>query len=104
MVERLLRLAIEKGVSSAVAAHLLDLAAAFGGPRPLSIPGTDETLTPREVEVLKLIAAGASNRSIAEELVITERTAKAHITHILSKLGVSSRTQAAARAREMRLV
>jgi DNA-binding NarL/FixJ family response regulator len=70
---------------------------------PLPLPGSGETLTPREVEVLRLVAQGLSNRAIAERLVITERTVKAHVTHILRKLDVSSRTQAAARARELRL-
>lgn len=68
------------------------------------MPETSETLTSREVEVLRLIVAGASNQAIAEQLVISERTVKPHTTHILGKLGVSSRTQAAARARELRLV
>jgi len=54
--------------------------------------------------VLRLIVAGASNRAIAEQLIITERTVKAHVSHILRKLDVSSRTQAAARARDLRLV
>jgi len=56
-------------------------------------PGED--LTPREWEVLKLVAAGASNREIAEALVISERTARTHVSSILSKLGLASRTQAA---------
>ncbi len=70
----------------------------------MPVPETGETLTSREVKVLRLIAAGASNRDIAEQLVISERTVKSHITHILDKMGVSSRTQAAARARELRLI
>jgi DNA-binding CsgD family transcriptional regulator len=53
-------------------------------------------LTPRERQVLALIAHGASNRAIAEALVIAERTAEIHVSNILSKLGVTSRTQAAA--------
>ncbi|GKU77642.1 response regulator transcription factor [Paenibacillus sp. L3-i20] len=54
-----------------------------------------EQLTKREHDVLRLIASGMSNRSIAEELVITEKTVKTHVSHILSKIGVSDRTQAA---------
>jgi non-specific serine/threonine protein kinase len=54
------------------------------------------TLTPRERQVLTLIAQGASNRAIADTLVIAERTAEIHVSNILGKLGVTSRTQAAA--------
>jgi DNA-binding NarL/FixJ family response regulator len=56
-------------------------------------PGQD--LTPREHEVLALVAQGASNRQIAETLVVSERTARTHVSAILSKLGLVSRTQAA---------
>ena len=106
-----LRLAVEQGVHAPFAARLLALLGApllkppsRGRPRPVRVPDTDETLTPREVEVLRLIATGASNRAIAEQLVITERTVKAHVSHILHKLNVSSRTQAAARVRDLRLL
>jgi DNA-binding NarL/FixJ family response regulator len=56
-------------------------------------PGED--LTPREREVLGLVAQGASNRQIAQTLVVSERTARTHVSAILSKLGLVSRTQAA---------
>jgi DNA-binding NarL/FixJ family response regulator len=52
-------------------------------------------LTPREREVLGLLAQGASNRQIAEKLVVSERTARTHVSAILGKLGLASRTQAA---------
>jgi DNA-binding NarL/FixJ family response regulator len=52
-------------------------------------------LTPREQEILKLIAAGASNKEIAQQLYISEKTVKNHITSILSRLGLRDRTQAA---------
>jgi DNA-binding NarL/FixJ family response regulator len=55
-------------------------------------------LSPREVEVLRLIVDGLTNRAIASELFISERTVHRHVTNILDKLGASSRTQAAARA------
>lgn len=63
-----------------------------------SIQTTD--LTTREIEVLRLIAKGATNREIAEQLVISEGTVKNHISNILSRLGLRDRTQAAIYARE----
>jgi DNA-binding NarL/FixJ family response regulator len=57
---------------------------------------TDESLTGREVEVLKQIAGGNRNRDIAAKLFITEETVKVHIKHIMDKLGASDRTQAVA--------
>lgn len=57
-------------------------------------PGWDE-LTPRELEILKLIAKGASNREIGETLYITEKTVKNHVTRILNRLNLRDRTQAA---------
>jgi len=71
---------------------------------PLEVTGLVEPLTPREMEVLELIAAGDSNQMIAEKLVITIRTVKKHTSNILGKLNVSNRTQAAARARELGLL
>jgi DNA-binding NarL/FixJ family response regulator len=55
-----------------------------------------ESLTPREVEVLQLVAGGNRNRDIAERLFISEETVKVHIKHIMEKLGASDRTQAVA--------
>jgi DNA-binding NarL/FixJ family response regulator len=52
-------------------------------------------LTTREVEIVRLLAAGKANKEIAGELAISERTARTHVSHILAKLGLSSRTQAA---------
>ena len=63
-----------------------------------------DTLTERELEVLRLMAVGYSNRQIARDLVLTLNTVKSHIHHIYGKLGVSSRTQAVARARELNLL
>jgi LuxR family maltose regulon positive regulatory protein len=63
-----------------------------------------EPLSERELEVLRLIAAGLSNQGIAEELVIALGTVKAHTSNIYGKLGVRSRTQAIARAKELKLL
>jgi DNA-binding NarL/FixJ family response regulator len=54
-----------------------------------------EDLTAREVEVLRLVGAGRANKEIATELDISERTARTHVSNVLAKLGLSSRTQAA---------
>ncbi|WP_291313884.1 LuxR C-terminal-related transcriptional regulator [Corynebacterium sp. UBA2622] len=58
------------------------------------------SLTPRELEVLQLVAGGASNREIGRELMLSEATVKSHLVHIYDKLGVRSRTSAVASARE----
>lgn len=63
-----------------------------------------EPLSEREIELLGLIASGSNNKEIAELLFITEGTVKNHITHILGKLGVRDRTQAALKAKELGLV
>jgi DNA-binding NarL/FixJ family response regulator len=60
-------------------------------------------LTPREVEVLRLLVEGRSNRQIAEQLFISGKTASVHVTNILAKLGVHSRLEAAATARRLGL-
>jgi DNA-binding NarL/FixJ family response regulator len=61
-------------------------------------------LTPREHEVLRLIAAGKTNKAIAAELVLSERTVDRHVSNIFTKLGLSSRAAATAYAYEHRLV
>ncbi|AEX42956.1 heme-responsive two-component system response HrrA [Corynebacterium diphtheriae bv. mitis] len=58
------------------------------------------SLTPRELEVLKLVAGGSSNRDIGRRLLLSEATVKSHLVHIYDKLGVRSRTSAVAIARE----
>jgi DNA-binding CsgD family transcriptional regulator len=72
-----------------------------------AVPGDDGTgelgLTERELEVLRLVAEGRSNREIAGELFISPKTASVHVSNILGKLGVASRGEAAARAHSLRL-
>jgi len=63
-----------------------------------------EPLSEREVDILRLIVSGASNREIAASLFITEGTVKNHITHILGKMSVRDRTQAAIKGKELGLI
>ncbi len=58
-------------------------------------------LTPREAEVLALVAAGQTNRQIGERLYVSEKTASVHVSNILRKLGVSTRVDAAAVAQRL---
>ena len=67
-------------------------------------PGIIDPLTSRELEVLKMLAAGRSNQAIARELVVTLDTVKKHVGHVLGKLGAANRTEAVARARELSLI
>lgn len=69
-----------------------------------SSPAAARSLTPRELQVIKLIAAGESNRAIARELAISERTVDRHVSNILTKLELSSRSAATAYAYEHGLV
>ncbi|HYF63337.1 MAG TPA: LuxR C-terminal-related transcriptional regulator, partial [Herpetosiphonaceae bacterium] len=99
----LLRLAAQQRLQADFVADLLGRLGVAAAPRPLHNPATGATLSPREVEVLGLIAAGASNKEIAAALVISAATVKTHLLHIFQKLDVRTRTQAVARARELRL-
>lgn len=61
-------------------------------------------LTPRQLEVLRLIVLGKTNKTISDELCVTEHTVKAHITQIFIELGVSNRTEAAIKAKDEGLI
>ena len=72
--------------------------------REVRAPESPETLTERETEVLRLLAKGKSNKEIAHDLTISEPTVKTHVSSILGKLHVTSRTQAALHAARIGLV
>ncbi len=81
-----------------------EILAAFEIKKDLSseaLPPGIEPLSERELEVLRLLAAGLTNRQIAEEIVVSISTVKSHVHHICVKLDASNRTQAAARARQL---
>jgi DNA-binding CsgD family transcriptional regulator len=73
-------------------------------PEPAAPAGADLGLTPRELEVLALVAEGRSNRQVAEALFISAKTASVHVSNILAKLGVGSRVEAAAVAHRLGLL
>jgi LuxR family maltose regulon positive regulatory protein len=74
------------------------LSAGEGAARPV------ESLTQRELEVMSLLAHGATNQGIASTLVVGVGTVKSHINHIMSKLNAHNRTEAVALARELQLI
>jgi LuxR family maltose regulon positive regulatory protein len=93
------------GAEAAYAAHLLAAFPIFqAGSTGLQKHALIDPLTERESEVLRWLAAGFSNREIAERLVVSEGTVKTHVHNLLAKLGATSRTQALARARELGLL
>ncbi len=79
-------------------------AAAAARQRGAAVPGLVEQLTPRELEILALVAAGTPNPRIAEQLVVSLDTVKKHVSHLLGKLGAANRTEAVARARELDVI
>jgi len=89
--------AIEAALGTRLLLHLANQASVDAAHPP-------EPLTPREAEVLRLITEGRTNREIAARLIVAVGTVKIHVEHILAKLGVAGRTQAAVRAVEMGLI
>jgi len=98
-IERALRAVMrgEAAIDPAVQHHVV---AAVAGSAPEEAPGEQlpDGLTPREAEVMSLIAAGLTNAEIADRLVITEATVKSHVNHLFGKTGVRDRAQAVAYA------
>jgi len=79
----------EAALDPAIQHHVLAAVSA-----PAELPETPDDLTPREVEVLQLIAAGLTNGEIAERLVVSAATVKSHVNHIFAKIGARDRAQA----------
>ncbi|MGE5375064.1 MAG: response regulator [Bacteroidota bacterium] len=92
---------LEPSVAAKVVAEFSRVSAPVGGPGSQVL---SEQLSDRELEVLRLVAQGLSNREIAARLFISPGTAKTHIHNLCGKLGAQNRTEAAIRAREMGLV
>lgn len=99
----LLRRAASKGLHPAYVRQIL-AAVAPAGESSRPVQPLIEPLSKRELEILRLIAAGKSNRQIAEELFLTVGTVKRHISNTFSKMNVQSRTKCLARARELDLL
>jgi LuxR family maltose regulon positive regulatory protein len=100
----LLRRALARGIAPGYVARLLAacrLAAPETSPAATALV---EPLTGREMEVLRLIAGGLSNREIADELVVAVSTVKSHVNHLYGKLGVKNRVEAVAQARALNLL
>jgi DNA-binding NarL/FixJ family response regulator len=101
---------LDQGLAMGLLRHLAEEAAVQAA-RPRAEPATSgpvastpPLLTPRETEVLSRLALGETNRQIAKELHLSLSTVKRHLEHIISKLKVSDRTQAAVKAIEMGLL
>jgi DNA-binding NarL/FixJ family response regulator len=93
----------EAALDPAVQHHVVSAVAATTTTFPTETPSLPDGLTPREVEVLALIAEGLSNAEVADRLVIGEATVKSHINHIFGKTGVRDRAQAVTYAYKHRL-
>ncbi len=100
---RLLRRMLTRTPTSEYVRQLLDALGEPIGMEPPTAAKLTEPLSQREIEVLRLIADGATNKEIAHELVLTVNTVKKHIINIFAKLDASNRAQAIARARQLNL-
>lgn len=95
----------ETMLSSELTQRLIHRFASAPAPRPKdTVPDALAVLTPRELDVLRLVARGMSNSEIAGELLVSEATVKTHVVRILAKLGLRDRTQAAVAAYEHGLI
>jgi len=95
----------ETMLSSQLTQRVIHRFASAPAPTPKdTVPESLAVLTPRELDVLRLVARGLSNKEIAAELFVSEATVKTHVVRILAKLGLRDRTQAAVAAYEQGLV
>jgi len=94
----------ESFLQPSVAAKLVAEFARLSEQAPTWAQVLPEPLSPRELEILRLMANGVTNREIAAQLVLAEGTVKNHVTNILTKLGVADRTSAAMKAKELGLI
>jgi LuxR family maltose regulon positive regulatory protein len=100
----LLRDAAQRGITPDYVARLLRAFIETSGAVPVTQQALIEPLSERELEVLRLVATGKSNRQVADELILATGTVKKHLNNIYGKLQVNNRTQCVARARELRLL
>ena len=103
LAKPLMQFALQHRLYPDFAQAVLDILQTQDDVQTITISETGETLTPREVEVLALLVDGASNQDIADTFFISIPTVKTHVSRILQKLQVQNRTQAAMKARELRL-
>lgn len=90
---------LDPAITNKVVAELTRLSHPHSTPQPLAEP-----ISEREIEVLQLLAAGASNQEIAEQLVVALNTVKRHVSNIMGKLGAENRAQAVIKARQLGLL
>jgi LuxR family maltose regulon positive regulatory protein len=100
----LLHEAARRGIEPAYVGEILAVLSAAPAKTPMDQSALVEPLSERELEVLRLVAAGLSNRQIAEELTISLGTAKTHVHNICGKLGAGNRTEAAVQAKNLALI
>jgi LuxR family maltose regulon positive regulatory protein len=100
----LLREAVQRGIAPEYASRILDVMAEKADITKADQSSLVEALSERELEVLRLVTEGMSNREIAEKLFISTGTAKTHVHNLCGKLGVRNRTEAALKAKELGLV